>query len=113
MPIASGRAKQLLRRAAGPLHTEWHMTRPGAALCELRWALMIRRAPVVSAEEHAAAVAGGERRGKQIEEAIGCSLCGERRMQPLFHPRDRKRDPPRWSYHVVRCPACGFLYRHP
>jgi SAM-dependent methyltransferase len=34
-------------------------------------------------------------------------------MQPLLHAHDRKRDPPRWNYHVVRCPGCGFLYRHP
>ena len=41
---------------------------------------------------------------------IGCDLCGESRVQPLFTPRGRRRP---WSYHVVRCPACGFLYRNP
>ena len=91
----------------------WHLTRPGAALCELKWALMLRRAAVVTVEQHAAAVAGQDRRSKGIEEVIGCGLCGARRAQPLFHAQDRKRDPPRWNYHVVRCPTCGLLYRHP
>ena len=25
----------------------------------------------------------------------------------------RRRGPGRWTYHVVRCPSCGFLYRNP
>lgn len=79
---------------------------PGApALYERRWARRIARAPVLTGEEHAAIVGL-----KDIEEVIGCTLCGERRMQPLFHPRDPGG---KWAYHVVRCPTCGFLYRHP
>ena len=77
---------------------------PGAArAAELRWRWMLRRRPVVSAEDYAASVDVGE-----IEELLACPLCGEDRVQPLLRPA-RKR----WSYHVVRCPACGLLYRNP
>ena len=79
---------------------------PGApVLHELRWAAAIRRCPVIDADEHGARVGVGE-----IEEVIGCSLCGDRRVQPLLSPRDPEG---RWAYEVVRCPTCGFLYRHP
>ena len=82
---------------------------PGeAGLRESRWRRLLRRAPVVTQEQHAAAVGVGE-----IEEMLGCDLCGEQRIQPLFAPRDRRHDPPRWAYHVVRCPSCGFLFRNP
>ena len=60
----------------------------------------------MTAEEYARDVEVGE-----IEEIIGCSLCGEQRFKPLFEARDQKRD--RWGYHVVRCPNCTFLYRNP
>ena len=90
-------------------------TRPGAGgpyalpfapeVHEARWRLRIARAPVLSGTEHA------ERVGlRDIEEVIGCSLCGEQQMQPLLTPEGRNG---RWRYHVVRCPSCGFLYRHP
>lgn len=82
-------------------------------LCELGWRVTIARAPVVTGEQHAASIAGDPRATREIEEVIGCSLCGERRMRPLLHVQDLKRDPPRWGYHVVRCPSCGLLYRHP
>jgi SAM-dependent methyltransferase len=80
---------------------------PGAATAhELSWQLRLRRAPILDTEEHCA------RTGlKEIEEAVGCSLCDERRVQPLFQPSSKT--PGRWSYHVVRCPSCGFLYRNP
>ena len=45
----------------------------------------------------------------EIEELLACLLCGERRVQPLFAPSR----PGRWSYRVVRCPACGLMYRNP
>ena len=49
---------------------------------EARWRLRIARAPVMSGTEHA------ERVGlRDIEEVIGCSLCGEERMQPLLDAR--------------------------
>ena len=70
-----------------------------------RHARRIARAPILTGEEHAARVGL-----KDLEEVIGCTLCGEERMQPLFHPRHPSG---RWGYHVVRCPSCGFLYRHP
>jgi SAM-dependent methyltransferase len=86
-------------------HIPWVV--PGApALYRLRWAWMLRRAPVVTGAEHAA------RSGvREIEEIIKCDLCGQERFQPLFHPRTGKRR--RTRYHVVRCPDCGFLYRQP
>ena len=87
----------------------WPWALPGApALHERRWRRRLERSRVVTAEQHGEQVGVGE-----IEQVIGCSLCGERRMQPLFRvPRDR-RTRRKWSYHVVRCPSCGLLYRHP
>ena len=99
--------KRLAYRAARtvlPPRYLWPFAFFGAApLHEARWRWLTLRAPVVSAEEHAARVGVADR-----EEVIGCDLCGERRVQPLFHPARKK-----WSYHVVRCPTCGFLYRNP
>jgi SAM-dependent methyltransferase len=74
---------------------------PGAArLHELRWRRLLRRAPVVDFAEHAAGVGVDE-----IEQPIACSICDGRRVQPLL------RTP--HGYHVVRCVACGLLYRNP
>jgi SAM-dependent methyltransferase len=64
-------------------------------------------------ELHAAAVADPRRRGAAIEVPTPCLLCGGTRIKPLLHPHDRKRTPPRWDYHVVRCADCGLLFRHP
>ncbi|MGJ6962118.1 class I SAM-dependent methyltransferase [Streptosporangium sp. G11] len=52
---------------------------------------------------------------EEIEEFVTCHLCGETRQQPMFQPTGERRggDRRRWSYRVVRCPACGFLYRNP
>ena len=78
---------------------------PGyARLIELRWRLMLRRRPVLSAAEYAARATVGE-----LEELLACTLCGDDRVQPLFTPTWPKRV----TYHVVRCPSCGFLYRNP
>ncbi len=97
-----------------PRPSMWHLTLPGFdRLLELRWALRIRRAPVTSPEEHAATVADPARRHSAIEVPIGCAACDGRRLQELLHVHDRRRNPPRWDYHVVRCADCGFLYRHP
>jgi SAM-dependent methyltransferase len=103
-----------LARRVLPPRTAWHLTIPGAdRVLELRWAARIRRAPELSPEQHAAQVADPTRRGAGIEVPTGCVLCGHRRMQPLLHAYDHRRKTPRWNYHVVRCPACGMLYRHP
>jgi 2-polyprenyl-3-methyl-5-hydroxy-6-metoxy-1,4-benzoquinol methylase len=84
----------------------WPYTLPGTPqLLERRWQQRLERAPVLTPEEHAARVGV-----KDIEQPIGCSLCGERRMQALLRPQHPEG---RWSYHVVRCPSCGLLYRHP
>jgi SAM-dependent methyltransferase len=77
-------------------------------LHERRWRRLIETAPVMTAAEHVERAGGLE----DIEEVIACSLCDERRVQPLFVPGSRKREG-RWRYHVVRCPSCGFLYRQP
>ena len=78
---------------------------PGfARLAELRWRLMLRRRPVLSGAEYAARTPLGE-----LEERLSCTVCGDDRVQPLFTPTW----PGRVSYHVVRCPSCGFLYRNP
>ena len=98
-------AHRLARRYLPPRYL-WPFTLPGAArLHELRWRLRLRRAAVIGAEEHGERVGVGE-----LEQVIGCDLCGDRRVQPLFAPRGRRKP---WSYHVVRCPTCGFLYRNP
>ena len=90
-----------------PRHV-WPWALPGAPrVHEARWRRTIARTPAVPASEHVAAVGGL----KEIEEIVACSLCGETRVQPLFHPRSKQ--PGRWAYHVVRCPSCGFLYRQP
>jgi len=92
----------------------WHLTLPGFdRWLELRWAVRVRRAPVMSPEEHAAAVADPARRHTAVEVPIACAACDGRRLQRLLHVHDRRHEPPRWNYHVVRCAECGFLYRHP
>jgi SAM-dependent methyltransferase len=107
VPAVVPTPKRLAHRAAktflAPRYL-WPFAFPGAApYHEAHWRWLTSRAPVVTAEEHAARVGVADR-----EEVIGCDLCGDRRVQPLFNPR-RKR----WGYHVVRCPTCGFLYRNP
>jgi SAM-dependent methyltransferase len=109
-----------MRRVSGlidrlvPESPQRSLTVPGADwLLELRWAARIRRAPVLTPEQHAAMVADPGRRAADIEVPIACLLCGGTRLQPLFHPHDRKREVPRWDYHVVRCADCGLLLRHP
>jgi SAM-dependent methyltransferase len=99
-------AYRVARRILPPRYL-WPYALPGAAAVhQLGWRLRLRRAPVIGVEQHA------ERVGvREIEEVIGCDLCGDRRVQPLFSPRGRKRRA--WTYHVVRCPSCGFLYRNP
>jgi SAM-dependent methyltransferase len=75
-------------------------------LHEWRWERTLRRTDAILPAEHI------RRTGiRDIEEILACSLCGEPALQPLLRPYDRKRG--RWSYHVVRCPGCGFLYRNP
>jgi len=111
--VVQRRLRRLARRVLPP-RSAWHLTLPGAArLLEWRWSARIRRAPVLTPERHAAQVADPARRGAYIEVPVGCVLCGDRRQQPLLHPHDRRRTPPRWDYHVVRCAGCGLLYRHP
>ncbi|WP_344862415.1 class I SAM-dependent methyltransferase [Planomonospora alba] len=69
------------------------------------WRLRLRRAPLMTLAEYRQRTKLGE-----LEEFVVCHLCGDSRQQPLFTPADPKG---RWSYHVVRCPSCGFLYRNP
>jgi SAM-dependent methyltransferase len=111
--VIAGRAERLVRRLVPPPST-WHATVPGVdRLLEWRWAARVRRAPVMTPEQHAAAVADPGRRGAEIETPLACALCGGSRLQALLHPRDRRDEPPRWDYHVVRCAGCGFLFRNP
>jgi SAM-dependent methyltransferase len=99
------RISQRATRALPPRKLRPFAMPAAAAVHEARWRWRLWRAPVMTAREHA------ERVGvREIEEVIGCSLCGETRMQPLFTPEGRNG---RWRYHVVRCPSCTFLYRHP
>ena len=84
--------------------------RPGERYArELQWRLRLRRAPIMSFEEYRASVPLGE-----IEEFVTCHLCGESRQQPLFRPGAPGENGAKgWTYTVVRCPSCGFLYRNP
>jgi 2-polyprenyl-3-methyl-5-hydroxy-6-metoxy-1,4-benzoquinol methylase len=78
---------------------------PGLArVLEFRWAWTLRRRPVVPLDVYAETVTVGE-----IEEIVPCLLCQGRAVQPLFEPKG----PRGWTYRVVRCADCGFLYRNP
>lgn len=78
--------------------------RPGEwVLREAQWQLRTRRSPVTSLADYSQSVPLGE-----IEEFLPCMMCGDERQQPLFQPTGSG-----WRYRVVRCPACGFLYRNP
>jgi SAM-dependent methyltransferase len=106
--MPSSLPRRVVRRVLPP-PSSWHLTVPPYwALLERAWEARVRRAPRMSPEAHAAAVADPDRRGAAIEQVAGCPLCGKRELQPLLHPV-RKR----WDYHVVRCCGCGLLYRHP
>ena len=111
--VAKRRAKRLARRVVPP-RSAWHLTVPGVdRLLELRWRRRIRRAPVLTPEQHAAQVVDPTRRGAAIEVPVGCVLCGDRQVRPVLRAYDHRRKKPRWYYHVARCGECGLLYRHP
>ena len=84
--------------------------RPGErAVRELQWRMRLRASPVISLDEYRSKVKLGA-----IEEFISCHMCGESRQQPLFEPSKLKKNGKlAWTYRVVRCPSCGFLYRNP
>ena len=99
------RISQRAGRALPPRKLRPFAMPAAAAVHEARWRWRLWRAPVMTAREHA------ERVGvREIEVVFGCSLCGDTRLQPLFTPEGKHG---RWRYHVVRCPSCTFLYRHP
>lgn len=104
MPLKQ-RVRRLVTRATPPAKLRPYAVPFAAAVHEARHRVRVARAPVMTGEEHAARVGL-----RDIEEIIGCALCGEQRMQPLFTPQGKNG---KWRYHVVRCPTCGFLYRHP
>jgi len=111
--VAKRRAKRLARRVLPP-RSAWHLTVPGVdRLLELRWRRRIRRAPVLTPEQHAAQVVDPTRRGAAIEVPVGCVLCGDQQVRPVLRAYDHRRKKPRWYYHVARCGECGLLYRHP
>jgi SAM-dependent methyltransferase len=100
--VAAG--ARVVRRAGLPPLSYWPAALPGAASAlEWAWGRTLRRTRAVAVEQQAARAGVSE-----IEEVIGCALCGARLVQPLFRPARRQ-----WSYHVVRCAACGFLFRSP
>jgi SAM-dependent methyltransferase len=87
--LRGGRAHRLARRVVPP-YSLWHVALPGAdRALELRWALRVRRAPVMTPEQHAAAVADPARKHTAIEVPLACHLCGGRRIQEVAHPYGR------------------------
>jgi SAM-dependent methyltransferase len=101
------RLKRALRRAGLPPGSMRPYAVPGApSFHHLRWRWLLLRSRPVRVEEHAARVGL-----KEIEQVTPCALCGGETVQPLWEAVDRKRG--RWTYHVVRCTGCGFLFRHP
>jgi SAM-dependent methyltransferase len=84
--------------------------RPGEKeVRELQWRMKLRNSPTISLDEYRSRVGLGA-----IEEFITCHMCGESRQQPLYEPAKIKKNGKKaWSYYVVRCPSCGFLYRNP
>ncbi|WP_181468021.1 class I SAM-dependent methyltransferase [Streptomyces sp. Amel2xB2] len=84
--------------------------RPGERkIRELQWHRLLRTSPVISLDEYRSRVKLGA-----IEEFVSCHMCGESRQQPLFQPsKVKKNGKTAWTYNVVRCPSCGFLYRNP
>jgi SAM-dependent methyltransferase len=100
-------ARSLVYRLRIPPRRSLVYVLPGAAaLLRARWAWTVRRAPVMTVEEHGAATGVGE-----IEQIIGCALCGQRRVRALFYVRPGRAR--RRRYHVVLCAGCGLLFRHP
>jgi SAM-dependent methyltransferase len=89
-----------------PRHDLPYALAGAAPVVRARWQWSVRRAPVMTVEEHAATTGV-----RKIEETIRCSLCGERRVRALFYVRPGRARSRR--YHVVLCTGCGFLYRHP
>ena len=83
MPL-SKRARALAGHRLPPPRLRPYALSLAPAVHEARWRVRIRRARRVSGDEHAARVGL-----RDIEEVIGCSLCGEPRMQPLFTPTAR------------------------
>src|SRR5688572_10974998 len=75
------RARRVARNAMPPPKLRPAALPVAAAVHEARWRLRLARAPTMTGAEHAARVGL-----RDIEEVIGCSLCGEERMQPLFTP---------------------------
>jgi SAM-dependent methyltransferase len=102
--------RRVLRHVGLPAATMRPYAVPGAStLYHLRWRLLLRRARPVTVAEHAARVRPGGL--AEIEQVTACVLCGADVVQPLWEAEDRKHG--RWTYHVVRCASCGFLFRHP
>ncbi|WP_070198404.1 class I SAM-dependent methyltransferase [Streptomyces oceani] len=91
--------------------TQLPYVRPGERLArELQWRSRLQSFPVMSMEEYQARAKLGP-----IEEFVSCHMCGETRQQPIVRPRSKKKKDGKWawSYRVVHCPSCGFLYRNP
>lgn len=83
--------------------------RPGERLLrELSWRRLVHDAEIITLDEFRERAPLGP-----IEEYLSCVLCGESRQQPLFRPQGGGKKKRTWSYTVVRCPSCGFLYRNP
>jgi hypothetical protein len=76
-------ARGLVDRLRVPPRRSWPYVLPGAAgLVRARWAWTVLRAPVMTVEQHGIATGVGE-----IEQIIGCALCGQRRVRALFSVR--------------------------
>ena len=93
----------------------WHLTLPGF---DRMARTSVGDASPARARDEPAGARGRRRRsrtprrGRSRFRSRARSAAG-RACSALLHVHDQKRAKPRWDYHVVRCAACGFLYRHP
>ena len=110
------RTRRRVRRVAArllPPPSTWHLTMPGVdRLLELRWAARIRRARVMTPSSTWPRSPTRAAGAPTSRSRSGAPSAAAARLQALLHPSDQRAQP-RWDYHVVRCAACGFLFRHP
>lgn len=112
-PLTRRVLKAAYRRAYGKRYADIPPSqrvyvRPGEArLAEVRWRGVLAAHRPTTLAEYVKKTPKGE-----IEEFLPCPMCEHETFRRLFHPGSRKEGA-EWSYYVVRCERCGFLWRNP